>query len=107
MAEQWPSAGRVVHVKDPETGVCRGASIVRVEGDGAEAKVELFVYPSVTLPDIEVTPDNLWDEGTWHWPEYVGPAAERMGSGGTGRRPDQAALAPEHVHDDSGCGNFV
>lgn len=76
---QWPSAGRVVHVEQHYDGrvFCRAATIVHVVGEGETALVELFIYPSSRLPDLDPPEDNVWDPGEWHWPEYVGPAAAK------------------------------
>lgn len=82
MSEQWPSAGRIVHVSDPgpndEPG-CRAAVIVRLVSEpGPDADVQLHVFPApgdaehIRLPWADRAAVHR-DE--WHWPEYVGPHA--------------------------------
>jgi hypothetical protein len=71
--EQWPSVGRIVHIRLSEYGECRAAVIVRTDGTGPNAAVELFVFPS---SHNDVIHDLDWLRDEWHWPEYVGPAAE-------------------------------
>jgi hypothetical protein len=81
-ADQWPSAGRVVHVKDHDGVSCRGASIVVVLGEpGPDADVELFVYPSWRDLSEGAAPFDGQERvhrADWHWPEYVGPAANPL-----------------------------
>lgn len=70
---QWPSVGRIVHVKGPN-GECRAAVILRTWGAGPDVPVELHVFPMSLLSDP--VHSIAWARDEWHWPEYVGPQAE-------------------------------
>ena len=96
--EQWPSAGRVVHY-DPGNTECYPATVAGV-GESGTTWEDGFVNlgnildhsgrPLSTAPQrqgdepgvgsaldvpLRAGPAGRTGEPSWHWPEYVGPAA--------------------------------
>lgn len=78
MAEQWPSVGRIVHVRDFTTGECLMAGVAKVNhsDDPGTAELNLSVSNAATgnvQGAIRVKRGET--KGTWHWPQYVGSDA--------------------------------
>lgn len=73
MSEQWPSAGRMVHVNIQ--GHRHVPAVIletpdRMDQPAQVIRVQLFPVNEFPVP---LTLDNAGQQEVWHWPEYVGP----------------------------------
>lgn len=83
--EQWPSVGRIVHLRHPAAADrCQPAIITGIEGKQPADVIDVQGFPVNHLgPEMQVAREGAKAEArdaysgwTWHFPEYVGPAAE-------------------------------